>query len=285
LNVSGSFSGAASPSQTPYWIAVTGSTPSTYALTGSTAGLALTGFPLAHMKGQTLPDVGTYNAALEITGTGFVPQGFGYAKVHVGKTGASSISGKLPDGTSFTAAGALLADGTIAQLFVVDDRSLYNRKGGLSGYVAFEGPLSTGRLSWQKPPITGPYYPAGFSAQVQEIGYPFSKSTGNLLTTGTISFTGGMLANSGTNAGFTFSNKRYVFNPPNPLNVKLAIDPVTGAMKGSFDFPQMVSGKTVAVKYNGLLLEDGTTPVAAVGYFLSPVISGSGSSGSVEAAP
>jgi hypothetical protein len=52
LDVSGSFSGIATPSQTPYTLLLVGSTSSTYELTGTTPGENIVGFPFAYMKGQ-----------------------------------------------------------------------------------------------------------------------------------------------------------------------------------------------------------------------------------------
>ena len=110
----------------------------------------------------------------------------------------------------------------------------------------------------------------------------YSKATADTLTSGTIAFSGGMLATTGSQA-FTVSSKGVVtITPPNPADVKLSIDSANGAVRGSFDFPRLVAGKTInsTVKYSGILLQDGTTPVI-VGYFLSPIISGSGLSGRV----
>ena len=87
---------------------------------------------------------------------------------------------------------------------------------------------------------------------------------------------------SSTSQGFTVANKRMVtVNAPNPLNVKLSINGTTAAVRGSFNFP---GSTNTLVKYSGILLQDGTIPIA-LGYFRSPVVSGSGSFGYFEAGP
>ena len=237
------------------------------------------------MKGHPLAQAGMYTSYLQDTGTGPIPASYGYATLHISKTGAAMLSGKLPDGSGFTASSNVVAEGTSAYIVILNDQSLYNRKGGLTGYFEFS-PLGFGGIfAWEKPLTKGPYYPTAFNTLVGIEGFPYSKTIGNTLTSGTIEFLGGMLAGSGTSAGFTFSNKRYVFNPPNPLNVKLAINAATGAVKGSFDFPQTASSSShPLVKYSGLLLQDGTTAVA-IGHFRSPIVSGSGTLGIFEAIP
>jgi hypothetical protein len=280
LDVSGSFSGVATPSQTPFFIHITGSTPSTYLLTGSAAGENLDGFPIAHVKGQTVAQQGLYTAYLAASGTS-IPVLIGNATMRVSKAGAVMVSGKLPDGTSFTAGSNLVADGTFFKFAMFNDRTLYNKKGRLTGFLEFITGGAGGQFAWQKPATKGAYYPAPFSAVMSFSGFPFSKSVGDAFTSGTIEFIGGMLTSS-TSQGFTVADKRTVtVNSPNPLNVKLSINGSTAAVRGSFNFPD--STQTL-VKYSGILLQDGTTPIA-IGSFRSPIVSGSGSFGYFEASP
>jgi hypothetical protein len=281
LDVSGSFAGTAIPSQTPYTLVLTGSTHSTYVLSGSAGGKTFEGFPFAHVKGQTVTQQGVYTAYMVTTGTAVVPL-VGYATIRVGKTGATMISGKLADATSFTAGGNVLAYGTSTYLVMFNDRALYNKKGLLTGYLLFNGTSSiSAQLLWQKPMTKGPYYPGAFSANEALTGYTYSKAAGDLFTSGTIGFYSGILTSS-TSQGFTVANKRMVtVNSPNPLNVKLSINGATGAVRGSFNFPD--STQTL-VKYSGILLQEGTSPFA-VGYFRSPIVSGSASFGYFVTSP
>jgi len=281
LDVSGSFSGTAIPSQTPYILVLTGSTHSTYLLTGSAAGKEFEGFPFAHIKGQTVTQQGIYTSYIVTTSTTPVPL-IGYATLRVGKTGATMLSGKLPDATSFTAGGNVLAYGTSTYLVIFNDRALYNKKGLFSGYIEFNaGNISGPSFLWQKPMTKGPYYPDPFTASAAITGFPYSKAMGDLFTSGTTEFFGGMLTSS-TAQAFTVANKRIVtVNSPNPLNMKLAINGATAAFRGSFNFPDSTH---TLVKYSGILLQEGTVPLS-VGYFRSPIVSGSGSIGYFEALP
>jgi hypothetical protein len=285
LDETGSFSGITAKGATPYTLLVTGSTPGTYMLTGSAGGSLLEGFPLAYSKGQTATEEGRYNTAVFSTGTGNIPPGYGWSVLTVGKTGAGRISGKLPDGTGFSASGEMLADGTTAHVLVMDDKNIYNKAGDLLAITEFqsaESGTTTGVFLWQKPMTKGPYYPAAFSTEMEASGIVYFKAKGDPLTSGTIIFKSAVMV-TGTQA-FTVSSKGVVtVDSPNPSNVKLSISPSTGAVRGSFDFPHMVAGKTInsVVKYSGVLLQDGTTGVA-VGYFLPPIISGSAVGGSWE---
>jgi len=281
LDVSGSCSGIAKPSLTPFTLSLTGSTVSTYLLTGTAAGVGFEGFPLAYAKGQTVTEVGRYTTAAEVTGTGNIPHGFGYGTVTVSKAGIGMFSGKLPDGTPFTTSSRMVADGTATHLFVLDDRNLNNKKGFLVGYAVFE--LAGGFIDafvWQKPATKSPYYPAGFNTTINGAGYLYSKSVAPFGSgSGTMLFTAGNLASTGT-ATFTISSTSMVsVNPPNPLNVKLSINRNTGSIAGTFD----VASKPV--KYKGLLLQTGSTTTFGYGYFLSPLVDGTGASGAVEIVP
>jgi hypothetical protein len=274
LDLTGSFSGTATTGATPYTLQLTGTNPSTYLLTGSAAGYTISAFPLAYSKGQTASEEGRYNTFVISSGTGTVPRGFGWAVLSVGKTGAGRISGKLPDGTGFSASSNMVADGTTAHLLVLEDRNLYNKGGVLLGYIGIETGITGADFVWQKPITKGPYYPAAFSTIVTAEGFLYSKAKGIPFTSGTIEFASAALATTGTQT-FTVSSKGVAtVNSPNPSHVKLSINPATGAVTGSFDFPHMVAGKSVnsIVKYSGLLLQSGTTG-AAYGYFI-PCLSG-----------
>ena len=287
LDVTGSFSGTTDTGKAPFEVVVSGSTPGTYGLSGSAAGEEFEGLPYAYAKGQTATEEGTYNSYLEATGTDIgIPQGFGYAKLTVAKTGEARLSGKLCDGTSFTAASAILAEGTTSHALIFYDANLYNRKGYVIDVItSFSTGAFDGELSWVKPPDRSPYYPAGFSTSAEGMGYlytrmpvPFASGSGEL------AMAYGGLVTTSTGAFTVSSTGKVTISPPNPTNVKVTIDAATGAARGSFDYPHMVGGKTIDSKvvFKGLLIEDGTNSSAVVGYFLSPVTSGSGSAGLVE---
>ena len=69
------------------------------------------------------------------------PQGDGYAIAQVNRTGATTFVGQLADGTSFTASGQLMLDGTLP-VFIAP----YKKSGVFAGSLAF---LSTGDVEGQ----------------------------------------------------------------------------------------------------------------------------------------
>jgi hypothetical protein len=275
FNSTGFFSGGYGKPPQPYILQVTGSTPGTYLLTGSASGNTLTAYPAAYSKGQTAAELGKYTALLAATGTGAaIPQGTGYGTLTVTKTGAGSIAGKLADGTSFSASSILVA-GSAGNELIVFDPNLYKKMGLLSGVLQFGVPAIgqiDGTLLWEKPFGTGSYYAAGFGTTLNTEGASFAKGAPLPFASGTLTFSGGGLASTGTDS--------FTVTPTGAVTIakptKLAIKATTGAVSGSFK----PAGATKAISFSGLLLQDGTNTRAA-GYFLGPVENGAGSSGNV----
>jgi hypothetical protein len=287
LDVTGSYSGTTDTGKAPFFVVVSGSTPSTYGLSGSAAGRGFEGVPFAYSKGQTAVETGTYTSYIQTSATSAsIPESYGYATLTVAKTGAARLRGKMPDGTSFTAASNILTQGTSAHYLILYDGNLYNRKGYFLDVIPDIVPADfTGELIWMKMPDKSPYYPAGFTAVGGNTGYrytrmplPFTSGSGEIV------IVEGGLATTSTGA-FTLSpTGKIIVTPPNSINFKATIDDATGAAKGSFDYPHMAGGRTVdsKVRFGGLLLETGTNTSVVIGNFLSPVTSGSGSAGVVE---
>jgi|GEM_PF-1627229 len=108
----------------------------------------------------TTPAAGRYTALIPVAtgsvGSLTVPQGTGYVSFTVSATGSAKLTGKLADGTPFTAGSKLSHDGAFP-LFV----QLYGKKGFLVGLVTFSpqtGSDASGLLVWKKPgTTTGPY--------------------------------------------------------------------------------------------------------------------------------
>jgi hypothetical protein len=275
LNSAGDFSGTYGKPPRPYIVEVTGSTPGTYILTGSADGVMLTAYPAAYAKGQTVAELGKYTALLTGTDTSLnVPQGIGYATVTVAKTGAGSVTGKLGDGTSFSASNVLVAGTNGNELFIYDP-NIYGKKGLVSGYLQFGNPPNgafLGMLLWEKSPHKGTYYADGFDTTLSVAGDLYDKTAPIPFTSGTLTLTGGGLLTTGT-ASFTVTPSGDVtIASPNKLKIKVS----TGAVSGSF----LPDGATKPVSFSGLWLQDPNDPRAG-GYFLSPVVSGTGLSGSV----
>jgi hypothetical protein len=66
----------------------------------------------------------------------------------------------------------------------------------------------------------------------------------------------------------------------NSAKVKLSVTAATGYLSGSFVHP--ITAKTV--RFGGVLFKDPANPCAA-GFFLGPIVSGSGSSGAITVTP
>jgi hypothetical protein len=276
FNASGYFAGQTGKPPVPYVLMVTGSTPSTYILTGSAQGKEITALPDAYSKGQTAAELGKYTVLFTGADPGAgIPQGAGYGTLTISKAGAGSIAGKLADGTSYSASSVLVSASGSHELIIFDP-NIYGKKGLLSGIFDFGVP-SAGKLDgafvWEKPMVAkGPYYAAGFVTSLDATGSSFTKGMPLPFTTGTLTFSGGGLARTGTDSFTVTGNGVVTIGKPN----KLSISTSTGAVSGAFE----PAGAAKAISFSGLLLQDGADTRAA-GYFLGPVVNGVGLSGNV----
>lgn len=141
----------------------------------STFSLAESSF---HALTAAAPQAGRYTVALgpdpSATGSS-VPQGTGYALLTVSKSGAAALSGRLADGTAFTASGSVRNDGTLAvgamPLGAPAGSSLY---GLLTFQSTAQGDVD-GPIAWTRAPrASSALYPAGFSVTLQAVGSAFS---------------------------------------------------------------------------------------------------------------
>ena len=273
---SGTFTGQAGKPPVPIALQLTGSTASTYVLTGSALGKTIIAYPAAYLKGQVVTELGAYTTLLSGTDpSASIPQGTSYGTVTISKTGAGSLVGKLADGTSYSAS-SILVLGTGGHELIVFDPNIYSKKGLLSGVLNFSAGQDTGPFLWIKAPKKGTYYAAGFDTLLAATGGIFNKTLPLPFTNGTVTLSAGGLATTGT-AAFTLTAKGAgTILDANVTKAKLSVKPTTGAVTGSFVPP----GGTKAISFAGLLLQDGTNSRAA-GYFLGPVVSGTGYSGDV----
>ena len=268
----GYFTGETGKPPVPYVLQITGSSPSTYLLTGSANGVQITAYPAA-----VTTETGTYTALLTSTGaSAAIPQGTGYATLKVKTTGAGSITGKLADGTGFSASSIVVA-GTSGNELIVFDPNLYARKGLVSGVLFFGAPAVgefDGSLAWVKPFHPGSYYAAGFATTLDAAGALYEKTTAVPFTSGTLTFSGGGLGSPVTQLFNVTGTGGVTLVAPITDDAKLTIKTSTGAVSGSFK----PDGKEI--KFKGMLLQD-PNDFRAAGYFLGPVVSGSGLSGNV----
>jgi len=174
LSVTGAFTGAVGPGTASVPVTLDLSLDGSGVLSGAINGENFTAYHPAYVKGQTVMQAGKYTVSLQATTAGpSVPQGTGHGTMTVSATGAVRLAGKLADGTPFTVAEPLVVNGNSKSQLLFCDKSLYSKKGSLSGSITFETLTNSacdGALQWIKPPgNTGPYQ-AGFATGVSALG-------------------------------------------------------------------------------------------------------------------
>ncbi len=234
---------------------------------------------LGTFKPATLPPglAGAYTAMLPaLSGTDpSLPHAPGYGTMTVSTKGAVHLSGKLGDGTAFTAAAQLDADGKTWTLFDL----LYGKKthGTIAGTMTFEalpGSDADGAINWIKPPqATGVYYPTGFAASTNLMAAKYAAAP---FTTGTgIAIGGGNLPVDDVTDSLTISSKDKVTVTGADAGVKVTLTLAKGAFTGTFLDPADNNAKT---SFGGVIYEK---PAAeGFGLFL-----GTDQSGSVDISP
>jgi hypothetical protein len=226
-----------------------------------------------------------------------MPQGTGYATVTVGATGVVVWAGKLADGTAFTGSGPLVG-GTAGNQFIIFNPTIYGHAGLLAGSIAFKNLADSdcnGALRCIKPQqASGSYYQAGFDTGLAVMGSTYTAPPPGTMAlafpselyNGITELTGGGLVNSlgqsqPINATVTLTPLNTVIAAlPNRDALKLTIHPSTGTFSGTFLHP--ASQQTVS--FAGVLYQQTNIPQAA-GFFLGPVLNGTGDSGNVSLTP
>jgi hypothetical protein len=259
-----------------------GSIPGDYLISGSAGGQALTAFHAAYLAGETVAESGTYTMLLTPTDTSNgVPQGTGYGTLTVSPTGGGAmLTGKLADSTPFTAAGQLVGSGSGYNQFILFDPAIYGGKGLLAGAIAFEELPSSdcdGTLFWLKPAQTqGHYYKAGFDTDLALAGSlylaPPPGQAALDITSGLFELSGGGLENPIQESVTLLPNNTVTVDNSAGQHLQITINPATGMFSGSFIHP--LTNKTIS--FGGLLFQ--RVPQAG-GFFLGPVVDGTGSSG------
>jgi len=203
-----------------------------------------------------------------------LPQGPGYGTMTVSSRGAIRVTGKLGDGTAFSAGSQLDADGKTWMLF----EPLYGGRtpGWIDGMMTFEniaGSDCDGTIGWSKPPrATARYYPGGFAVAVQMVA---AKYVSPPLATGTasISIGGGDLPQGAVSDALMISTmpNKVVVSGSNSGNVSVALVPGTGMFRGGFFYPAMAG--TRKIPFAGVIFQK--PGPAAFGQFLGTDQSGS----------
>jgi hypothetical protein len=230
-------------------------------------------------------DIGRFTLLLSATDmTATVPQGIGYGTMVASKKGAVSISGKLPDGESFTATAVI--DAGASPHFTINRNLTYpsvtprNARGSLMGTLTFgdsSGSDLDGSLTWSKPAQTRGAYQAAINTTLNVIGSVYAPPTRFVsvlpgFVSGTLELSDtGALSISGSNEidkSVTLSTKnQLVIGNPGADKLKISITPSTGAFKGTFLYPN----NSRATSFGGVLFQDRSS---GGGFFLGPDGSG-----------
>jgi len=253
--------------------ALTGSV--TVDLAGTSTSYYLSGSQVGAYTASTLPAglAGYYTSILlsnNYAAQDGAPSAPGFATMTVSPVGAIRVSGKLGDGTPFTAQSHLNADGKTWPFFV----TLYPGKnpGLMEGTLTFNQNSESdcaGTLYWTKPTQTsGVYYQAGFNTTTT---FEAARYAAPALASGTgaITIGGGDLNPSAVTDGLTISKTGLATLVNNA--VTLAISPSTGAFTGTFLNP-LTNKRT---PYAGIIYQK--APAEGLGLFL-----GSDQTGSVD---
>lgn len=193
------------------------------------------------------------------------PSGDGYGALTVDKWGQIRLSGRLPDGVSFSRTAVVSTNGWWP-LHV----PLHGGYGALLGWMNFSPGLArdvAGDLFWVKPRREGAqYYPNGFSGTVNATGARYQKppSTQTPLgwTNGIVFLSGGNLLSPATNSVTLLPGGRLISNGGDITGLTFSLNLGAGQFSGRFVHP--ATGKRVS--YFGAL--DQLVGIGA-GYFLA----------------
>jgi hypothetical protein len=191
-----------------------------------------------------------------------LPEGIGYGAIKMPAGSAAAIfAGKLGDGAAISFGGNIVIDGASKLPGIPVYISLYNGKGSIAGMLTRETTINgdlDGVLAWIKPPTAGPFFPAGFTANVSLYGSLYVKPQpgGQVipLTSGTVSFTGGGIENPPLEKLVTLTpNNKIVVVYPGPDKLRMSINISNGLFSGSVVGPAAPK----ATHFSGALFQAG----------------------------
>ena len=227
-----------------------------------------------------------YTIALPAPGTSTnpTPSGYGYATLVVTTKGASTLAGKLADGTAFTTTSQITNNGTVAWVLPVYV-PLYTSAGMICGNIAIsipptepaDSPVVTGSLGWLRPVTKTTMFPNGFLTSLEAMGekYQLEKNISLLTGNGTTGYFLLGLDPAGaavTQAGAWPKTNIPALTKPVPAGMSLTFTGTTGVFKGAFK-RDVVGAKPVSTAFQGvvlanpLALPDTTDPVRAAGFY------------------
>ncbi len=212
------------------------------------------------------PRAGLYTVALySSTESVAIPAGTGYATISISAAGVARVIGTLADGTPISASATISPDGTLPVY-----AALYRKQGVLIGTLEFESATSVGEiggtLDWLRPPTSGTgEFAAGFSTLLQVAGSSYDRSAGLSATQGMITFAGGNLSASFSQAFSINGAGKIIIGHTNPHSVTVTLDQKTGVFSGTF----IDARKTR--RFHGVILQE---QLAGAGVFVDALGSG-----------
>jgi hypothetical protein len=196
-------------------------------------------------KTDVAPQAGRYTLVIEpnpaATGSS-VPPGDGYAAIVVGANGAATVTGRMADGSPYSTTGCVSNDGTLALWFVPSGAPAGSSVNGLLTFRSTDASDIDGTLAWTKAPkASDAFYPAGFSTQLPAIGSSYAPPAAAGLEAvppgpATAGFGDGNIPQP-IDVPVIVSQGKAAMATPGLPDVSLKINPVSGAVSGSFVLP------------------------------------------------
>jgi uncharacterized repeat protein (TIGR02543 family) len=235
--------------------------------------------PVAPMLNPPVTWPGSFTADLSASTPPSGLDGFGWVTTKVTTDGTARFAGALPDGTRWSSAQPLVADGTVPVYAV-----LYGRKGSMFGSVQFTGSPVTlaSTVSWYRPAnFPGPRFSAGWPGGVSltlggGVWTPFKLNVtwplpGLAATSGGAHLWasgGGLSPSLDWAATFALATGRVAVIPaPSGATATVTPSVANGFFTGSFK----LSPTAVPTNFSGVLLSGGN---CARGFFFTPTGTG-----------
>jgi hypothetical protein len=221
---------------------------SSYSFTGDESSYAGT-------TANSAPETGRYTMVLSpdssVSGT-YAPAGNGFAVIMVNARGGAVMTGRLADGTPFSASGHVGNDGALA----IYARPLGSPAGSsVVGQLTFQSTSVSdvaGYLQWTKGASTAAaYYPSGFSIQSPAVGSRFvpaataAKALAISSGTATAGLGGGNLTAALEVPMTINAQNQATMTTSGEPGLALTINPLNGAVMGHFTMPNANGARAV----------------------------------------
>ncbi len=258
-------------------------------ISGSILGRSISAHHTAYKKGSSAQEAGRYTVMLspQITSS-TVPPGIGYGRISVTKTGGTTFSGRLADGSSHTFSGHVYGSPTGKNQILIYTPKSYRSKGLLCGALTFESSSNSdcnGIVRWIKPVTQTARYPDEIDTHLTAFGNRYGvRSRGlpavDFPTNIEVRLSGGGLDSDIVEAATYSALNKVLILGSNPSKLKVTINSAQGTFSAAFIHP--ATNKKVTSK--GVLYQNTNSPRAA-GYFLGPIVDGSAFGGAITLLP